>query len=54
MSLLASLPTPQQDTVLCVNTCIMFSIAAGATVNELMIASVFIGALEHFQVISES
>jgi len=32
----------------------MFLIAAGATVNELMIAFVFIWALEHFQVISET
>jgi hypothetical protein len=40
--------------VLCVNMCIMFSIAAGATVNKLIIASFFICGLEHFQVISES
>jgi hypothetical protein len=32
----------------------MFSIAAGATVNKLMTASVFVFALEHFQVVSES
>jgi hypothetical protein len=32
----------------------MFSIAACATVNELMFAGVFICALEHFQVLSES
>ena len=54
MCLLAPLATPQQDTVLCVKTCIMFSVAAGATVNKLMTASVFVCALEYFQVISES
>jgi uncharacterized ferredoxin-like protein len=54
LRLLASLATAQQDTVLCVNTRIIFSIAAVATVTELTIASVFIHAFEHFQVISES
>jgi hypothetical protein len=39
--------------VLCVKTFIMFSVAAGVIVPKLTI-SVFICALEHFWVISES
>ena len=42
------------ETLLCLNTCIVFSIAAGAAVTKLMIGSVFICTLEHFQAISQS
>jgi len=53
LELLAPLATPQQDTVLFVKTCTMFSLA-WVGIIDLIIVYIFVQALENFRVIWKS